>query len=69
VELTRIEKMAFLGLLARDRELQQQRALLQVDERELIESAEHRLELPKGSIGSTHDVNLDTGAIVERVTS
>jgi len=60
MELTNIERMALVGILARQ---QQALAPLQEELNTLVRAVEERLELPQGSLGKTHTVDVETGAV------
>lgn len=61
--LSASEKGAWQWLLARDQELTQLAARLRADMEAVNGEIEARLDLPAGAIGTTHRVNLDTGAV------
>src|SRR5689334_12734084 len=58
--LTPIEKIALVGILARQ---QQVLAPLQQELQTLIRAVEDRLGLEPGSVGKTHNIDVDTGRV------
>lgn len=61
-DLTSVERIAFYGLMAR-----KQLALAPIleDEQEVVHLVEERMDLPRGAIGTTHNIGEDamTGAL------
>jgi homoaconitase/3-isopropylmalate dehydratase large subunit len=67
LQLTKTEKRALIGLQARDRVILLDHVQpLQQEYQETCHEIEERLELPKGSLGTTHVVDVDSGTVVPR---
>jgi hypothetical protein len=63
MKLNDLELIAITGLQAKQREM----VLVLMQEQALIfRNVEKRLGLPDGSIGKTHEINLDTSDVIEK---
>jgi hypothetical protein len=67
LQLTKTEKRALIGLQARDRVILLDHVQpLQQEYQETLHEIEERLGLEKGSLGTTHVVDVGSGTIVPR---
>jgi hypothetical protein len=62
--LTELERIAFAGVLARNRELAPMLDQLERDRAALATVVERRLRLKPGAIGTSHVLNTDTGEVL-----